>query len=246
MPEKRNHLPVSWLIPNMVTALALCCGLTAIKFAISEKWENAFLFIFAAIILDGMDGRLARMLKASSTFGAQLDSLSDFLSFGVAPPLVLYLWTLSDFKGFGWGVVLIYTVCCALRLARFNTALFDRKDVNSDKFFTGVPAPVGAALALLPMALSFQFEKEMLSDNFIVTGNLLLVGLLMASRIPTLSIKKIKIRVDMAIPAMIAAALMIIMIIIEPWATVITLTAIYYLSIPYTIYQASRTRGLEN
>lgn len=244
MSEKRNHLPISWLIPNMVTALALCCGLTAIKFAISEKWDNAFMFIFAAIILDGMDGRLARMLKASSTFGAQLDSLSDFLSFGVAPPLVLYLWTLSDFKGFGWGVVLIYTVCCALRLARFNTALFDRKDVNSDKFFTGVPAPVGAALALLPMALSFQFESaEILSDNLIVTANLMLVGLLMASRIPTISIKKVKIRLEMAFPAMIAAALMIIMIITEPWATIIVLTALYYLSIPYTIYQARQLRA---
>jgi len=202
------------------------------------------MFIFAAIILDGMDGRLARMLKASSTFGAQLDSLSDFLSFGVAPPLVLYLWTLSDFKGFGWGVVLIYTVCCALRLARFNTALFDRKDVNSDKFFTGVPAPVGAALALLPMALSFQFESaEILSDNLIVTANLMLVGLLMASRIPTISIKKVKIRLEMAFPAMIAAALMIIMIITEPWATIIVLTALYYLSIPYTIYQARQLRA---
>ena len=238
--SERKHLPIGWLIPNLVTVAALCCGLTSIRMAIAGNWEYAYWLIFAAIFLDGMDGRLARLLKSSSTFGAQLDSLADFLSFGVAPPLVTYLWVLHNYKGLGWAAALFFAVCCALRLARFNTMLFDKKDVNSDKYFTGVPAPVGAGLALLPLVLYFQSGNSAFMDYNFVAANLVLVGFLMASRIPTLSIKRMKIRLDMALPVMLCAVLFISLLIIEPWLVITALITAYYASIPVCIFLKAR------
>lgn len=238
--RKRKHLPIGWLIPNIVTIMALCSGLTSIRYALAGKWEFAALFILAAVVFDGLDGRLARLFKSSSTFGAQLDSLSDFVSFGVAPAVVLYLWGLEDVKRWGWGAVLFYSVCCALRLARFNTALFQNKDPNSDKFFTGVPAPVGAMLALLPMYLHFQYDAEFFRIPLIIGINLIIVGLLMASRIPTLSVKKMKINLDMAFPIMMVAVLFVSLIIIEPWVSVSSIVILYYLSVPVTFAMKSR------
>ncbi len=232
-----KKLPVSWLIPNMVTMLGLCSGLTAIRFALDERWQLSFLFCMASFFLDGMDGRLARMLKSSSTFGAQLDSLSDFLCFGVAPALLLYMWSTHEIKGVGWGVSMLYAACCALRLARFNTGLFDKKEEWKEYFFSGVPAPVGAGLALLPMIYYFQVGKV---ENFpmpeLVIINTIFVGVLMASTIPTFSIKKIRIRLDMAVPAMVIAALTIVAALTEPWITLFSIGIMYYISIPFTIY----------
>ncbi len=232
--QKNRHLPVAWLIPNMVTAMALCAGLTSIRYAMAGKWEFAVLFIGAAVVLDGLDGRLARMLKSSSTFGAQLDSLSDFASFGIAPAVVLYLWGLEDIKRWGWGAVLFYAVCCALRLARFNTALFQEKNPNNEKFFTGVPTPMGATLAMLPLCLYLQYESPIFQHPALIIGNLAFVGMLMASRIPTLSLKKMKISMDMAFPVMMLCVLFISLLIIEPWITISGLVLMYYISIPIT------------
>ena len=151
------HFSFNRMIPNVLTVLALCAGMTAIRLAIVGKFETAVAAIIVAGILDGLDGRIARLLKGTSTFGAQLDSLSDFVSFGVAPAVMLYVWTMDQFHGFGWAIVLIFAVCCALRLARFNTQLGQELPPYAYNFFTGVPAPAGAGLAMVPMFAAFEF-----------------------------------------------------------------------------------------
>ena len=155
--RRLRDLPVNSLIPNILTVLALCAGMSAIRFAMQEKWELAVAAIIVAGILDGLDGRMARLLKGATKFGAELDSLSDFIAFGVAPALVIYLWSTEVLGGIGWIAGLAYSTCCALRLARFNTAL-DNPDQPAwtSYFFTGMAAPAGACIALLPIAVSFQ------------------------------------------------------------------------------------------
>ena len=145
------------LIPNAITVGALCAGLSGVRFAIDARWEMAVAAIVVAAILDGLDGRMARLLNGTSKFGAELDSLADFVSFGAAPALIVYLWVLNGWGGVGWVIALGFAVCCALRLARFNTALADPNPPRwAGHFFTGVPAPAGAGLALLPMMLHFE------------------------------------------------------------------------------------------
>ena len=156
---KRRRLPglsVGRLIPNALTLLALCAGATAIRLALTERWELAVAAVGVAMLLDALDGRIARLMKATSRFGAELDSLADVVNFGLTPALMVYLWALGDTGGLGWALALVYVICCALRLARFNTALSDENPPPwAGKFFTGVPAPAGAGLVLLPMALAF-------------------------------------------------------------------------------------------
>jgi len=182
--SKRRPLreqPISRLFPNMITIAGLCCGLSAIRFGMAGRWEMAVGFILAAALIDGMDGRVARMLGATSLFGAQLDSLSDFMCFGVSPVLVLYMWQLHDIKGIGWAVVLFFAVCMALRLARFNTGLYDdSKEPWEKQFFTGIPAPAGGILSLLPLVISLQFDNGFMLPPAVTACNVMLVGTLMA------------------------------------------------------------------
>lgn len=235
--QKLSSLPISKLLPNMVTLMTLCFGLSSIRFALISKWEFAVTFILIAAFLDGIDGRLARMLNASSNFGAQLDSLADFVNFGVAPAFVLYLWTVDEIhlKGVGWALVLFYSICCAIRLARFNTNL-DDEDLPewSDRFFIGIPSPVGAALAIAPMTLSFQFGYEFFRTPEWIGLYMALIAILMASRIPTISIKKIAIRREFASLTLVIAGLLIAALIIEPWITLPAIGLIYVLSIPFS------------
>jgi CDP-diacylglycerol--serine O-phosphatidyltransferase len=151
---RRKSVPVRILIPNMVTLLGLCVGLTSIRMAIEGRFEYALIAIAGAAVLDGLDGRMARLLKASSRFGAELDSLSDFVCFGVAPAVVLFLWGFQDARSLGWIIVLVFAVAAALRLARFNVALDDpAKPIWENSFFVGVPVPAGAILLMLPLYL---------------------------------------------------------------------------------------------
>lgn len=236
-PAMRKSFPISRLFPNIITLISLCAGLTAIRFALLGKWEMAVTFILIAAVLDGMDGRLARLLKATSTFGAQLDSLADFINFGVAPVLMLYLWKLQQapIKGLGWGLVLFYSVCCALRLARFNTNLEnDELPAWVDRFFVGIPAPVGAGLAVLPMVFEFQFGNSFFSDPTYTGIHTAIIALLMASRIPTFSIKKIVIRREYASLTLMLSGLLIAALIIEPWLALSVIAVIYAVSIPFS------------
>lgn len=236
---KRRRLreqPISRLFPNMITIAGMCCGLSSIRWAMLGRWELAVTFILAAAIIDGMDGRVARMLGATSTFGAQLDSLSDFLCFGVAPALVIYMWALQDVKGIGWAVVLFFSVCTALRLARFNTALFDEeKEAWTKQFFTGVPSPAGGILCLLPLIIALQFNQDFtLPDPFIIC-HVIIVGTLMASRIPTFSGKQLRIKHEWVPQFMIACSFLLVIFIIEPWLFIAGISMVYLLSIIFSV-----------
>lgn len=232
----RGEQPISRLFPNMITIAGLCCGLSAIRFAMLGRFEIAVAFIITAAIIDGMDGRVARMLGATSNFGAQLDSLSDFLCFGVSPALVLYMWQMQEVKGIGWAVVLFFSVCTALRLARFNTALFDDNIQPWEKgFFTGVPSPAGGILCLLPIIISLQSEEDFRLPVFITIIHVVIVGALMASRIPTYSGKNIRIKHEWIPQFMILFSFLLILFVIEPWRFISVLGFIYLCSIFFSV-----------
>ena len=152
--KRLSGFSVNRLVPNVLTLLALCAGMTAIRFAVTENFEAACYAIIVAGVFDGLDGRMARLLKSTSRFGAELDSLADFISFGVAPALVLYLWTMAALHSVGWAIVLFFAICCALRLARFNTEIAAEPQPHVAGFFSGVPAPGGAGLSMVPLFVS--------------------------------------------------------------------------------------------
>lgn len=231
----RGHraFPLRKLFPNMITIVGLCCGLSAIRYAIDGRWEWVVGFIMAATILDGLDGRIARLLGVTSSFGAQLDSLSDFVSFGVAPVIALYLWILNDIPRMGWAVVMFFAVCCALRLARFNTGLLDTsRKPWMEYFFTGVPAPCGANLCMLPMVAWFEFGDGSVNMPGAAIAYTILVGLIMASTLPTYSIKHIKIRHDTILPIMVLCGGLIAFFIMDIWKAYLICGAIYLLLMP--------------
>ncbi|MCW8914686.1 MAG: CDP-diacylglycerol--serine O-phosphatidyltransferase [Magnetovibrio sp.] len=233
---KRRRLSLNVMIPNMLTLIALCSGLTAIRFAYEGRWEHAALAILAAAILDTLDGRVARLLKGTSKFGAELDSLADILSFGVAPPMMLYFWSLQDFGRFGWILVMLFAVSCALRLARFNTAAEDPDPPAwASTFFSGVPAPAAAGLALLPMIISFNLFEEQVRRPEVVGAFLVVVSILMVSNIPTYSFKKVKLSPKLVLPLMVAFGLVIASLISAPWVTLSGILASYLISIPFAV-----------
>ncbi len=255
-PEQPAPLHLARLFPNMLTLLGLCAGLMAIRWALDARWELSFLFIIAAACIDAVDGRLARILKSTSDFGAQLDSLADFLNFGVAPAFMLYLWNTHQIKGLGWAMVLFFAVCCAIRLARFNSELDDeKKEPWHDYFFVGMPAPAGALIGLGPLALTFAFKESypdiyarlaFIGNSWFVCAWIAGVALLMASRLPTFSFKKIRIRREYASLILVAAGLLIIMLITEPWLTLSGLGAIYCLSLPVSFFVFCRLKTFSN
>lgn len=234
-------LPLTALAPNILTLLALCAGLTAVRFALAEKWEIAVVSIFVAGILDGLDGRVARLLKVSSKFGAELDSLADFVSFGVAPGLVLYLWSLNVVGGLGWVIALAYIICVGLRLARFNTALEDpAKAAISARFFTGVASPPGAGLALFPMVLYFQFGWDVFRSAALVGIWSLVVGGLMVSSLPTFAFKKLRVRRDLVLPTLLIIGLFAASIATMPWATLAVIGAAFIATFPFSYREHAR------
>lgn len=232
--KRLREQPISRLFPNMITIAGLCCGLSAIRFAMVGRWELAVAFIIAAAFIDGMDGRVARMLGATSDFGAQLDSLSDFLCFGVAPALVMYMWQLHDIKGIGWAVTLFFSVCTALRLARFNTGLFEEKEPWEKNFFVGVPSPAGGIMCLLPIIISLGFDDFTLPPA-VGCLHVVIVGTLMASRIPTFAGKNIKIKHDYIPGFMIASSFLLVIFVIEPWLFLTMLSGAYLISIIFSV-----------
>ena len=176
------------LIPNMLTIAAICAGLTAIRFAVQGGFVQAVLLIMVACVLDGLDGRIARLLRSDSRMGAELDSLADFVNFGVAPPLAIYFWTLHDLRGLGWIAVLVFAICCVVRLARFNIGAKDDSDcepATSSQHFVGVPSPAGAILAMLPMYVAFAVPQVPPLPDAIICLHLVVVGLAMICTLPT-------------------------------------------------------------
>ena len=240
-PHEKNTIHgmvgIHKLIPNLMTLTAISMGLTAIQLAWDNNWERAVIAILIAVILDAMDGATARLLNATSEFGAQLDSLSDFLAFGVAPSIILYSWILEESGKVGWIAMIVYSCACALRLARFNVT---QKELPVWKkgFFSGIPSPAGAGLALFPLIIWIQdprFFEQFAFASPLVGLWMIFIGALMVSRIPTFSTKAIKFPAKFGLPALAGAALLIAALVHLPWIT-LTIAAIAYLtSIPFAI-----------
>jgi CDP-diacylglycerol--serine O-phosphatidyltransferase len=242
-PPRIPGLSINRLIPNILTLLALCAGLTSIRFGLHGAWEKAVLSIILAGILDGLDGRVARLLQGTSKFGAELDSLSDFVSFGVAPAMLLYFWTMQGAGGLGWAMVLLYTVCCGLRLARFNTML-GQADLPpyAYNFFTGVPAPAAAGVVLLPMVASFEFGAGFFNRPTLVAVFLLGVSFLMVSTIPTFSFKKVRIPNAWVLPILLIIGVLAAFLVTEPWKTLAAVGTLYLLLIPVSVRSFRRLK----
>lgn len=243
-PPRIPGLSINRLIPNILTLLALCAGLTSIRFGLHGAWEKAVLSIILAGILDGLDGRVARLLQGTSKFGAELDSLSDFVSFGVAPAMLLYFWTMQGAGGLGWAMVLLYTVCCGLRLARFNTML-GQADLPpyAYNFFTGVPAPAAAGVVLLPMVASFEFGQGFFDRPTVVSVFLLGVSFLMVSTIPTFSFKKVRIPNAWVLPILLIIGLLAAFLVTEPWKTLAVVGSAYVCLIPVSVRSFRRLKA---
>jgi len=226
------------LIPNIMTLMALTAGLTAIQFAMDSNWERAAIAIVIAAILDTLDGATARLLKATSEFGAQLDSFSDFLAFGVAPSMILYLWVLEESGKVGWIAMLVFAMASAMRLARYNITPIPKTGVWSKGFFAGVPAPAGAGMALLPLFIWLMapeyFESFAIANTLVGVWVILCAGM-MVSRIPTWSSKQIKIKAKIVMPMLAFTGLIIAAMIQAPWQMLTLMSMLYILSIPFSI-----------
>lgn len=238
----RAEMPLVQLIPNAVTLVAIGAGLTAVRAAIHGSVHLAVGLIVLAATLDAIDGRLARMLNSESAIGAELDSLADFFNFGVVPALVLYLWGLQDERDVGWAAVLVYAICCALRLARFNVGVKSEAG-NDPSFFTGVPAPMAALLVMLPIYVSTAWPDPIRFHGLAVSIYMALIGGLMISTLPTWSTKKMTIYADHARVTLAAGAVVAAALFTYPWITLVVLVLAYLASLPFAL-RAYRRRAV--
>jgi CDP-diacylglycerol--serine O-phosphatidyltransferase len=233
-PRRRfGPIPVRLLVPNVITLLAICAGLTAIRLATEGRMELAVAAIVFAAVLDGIDGRVARMIKGQSKFGAELDSLADFVNFGVAPGLILYFWQLHFLSNVGWIAAMVFAISGGLRLARFNATMDDpNKPAFAANFFTGVPAPAGAITVLLPVYMGFLGAPT--PPAVLTAVYTLLIAFLMVSRLPVFSGKTVKMRVapEMVLPLFVSVVLFIALLIGYPWHILSACSVLYLLSLP--------------
>ncbi len=253
-PRQQRGIPLRAILPNAVTALALCFGLTGIRFAVTaasgtdpvlvaEDWRKAVIAVIIAGLLDGLDGRIARLLKAQSRFGAELDSLADNVSFGVAPALILFLWSLQEAPRVGWFAALAVAIACALRLARFNARIdIEVQPHKSAGFLTGVPAPVGAGLAFLPLYLWIATDNPVFRLPIVVGPWLVLIAFLMISNIATLSWTSLRPRRSVRLELIALVGLVIAALLTEPWLTLVGICVVYVLLLPLGIYRYARVR----
>ncbi len=249
-PPRRRFRPVPMrlLIPNLITLLALCAGLSAMRMALEGKFDIAVYLVLLAAILDSMDGRIARLLKGTSKFGAELDSLADFVSFGAGPALILYLWGMNHAGPVGWIAVLVFSICGALRLARFNVQIEDpNRPAWMANFFTGVPIPAGAILLLLPIYLDRSGLPNLLSPPLVTTAYTIVVALLMVSKVPVFSGKKLGARVprERVLPLFVVAIAFVALLFSYPWEVLAVGSVAYLISLPIIALQARKMAQAE-
>ena len=239
--KAESSLELIKLSPNIITLLAICIGLFAIRMSFEGRYlESAGLVILAAF-MDAIDGRLARFLNSTSKFGAQLDSLADFVNFGVTPGFVIYNWvnSFSNIKGFDWALVLLFAICAAIRLARFNVAAESdegKNEILEKYFFQGIAAPCGASLAMVPIMMTYEFGLGIYSEVYFIISFVAIIALLMSSKVPTISIKKIPVRNDFVYATLVFLGVILIGVILKPWYTLTVIAILYISSIPVTIY----------
>ncbi len=227
------------LIPNAITILALCCGLTSIRHGLDGRFEAAVTVLFIAALLDAMDGRIARLLKVESKIGAQLDSLVDFLNFGIAPVLIVYMWSIADMGRLGWLALLLFSVCAALRLARFNVEMIDPdRPVWRDVFFNGMPSPAAGLLILVPLMLEFAQIADVKSQYALICFYSIFLSAFMVSNIPTISTKKLSLSLRRKQTSLVLLGFGLLggILLTFPWIGLLMLGALYILSIPLTIW----------
>ncbi|NVD44312.1 CDP-alcohol phosphatidyltransferase family protein [Qipengyuania atrilutea] len=238
-----RSLSLRALLPNAITAAALCSGLTGIRFAIGSEWSSAIFAVIIAGLLDGIDGRIARLLKAQTRFGAEMDSLADSLSFGMAPALIIYLWSLEQVPRLGWFAALAFAICCALRLARFNAQIdVDEQPHKSAGFLTGVPAPVGAGLAFLPFYLWMATGWEEFRDPILMGLWLTLIAFMMISNIATLSWTSIRPRRNIRLEMIALVGIFFAALLAEPWWALVAICVIYLALMPYGFVKYARIK----
>ena len=234
-----------YLLPNILTLGGVCLGISSIKFSIDENYSLAVIFILLAAILDALDGRIARMIKGTSEFGKELDSLTDFVSFGIAPVFILYFWELNNYGKLGWAITLIYSVCCVLRLARFNLTKIDQKHLWKSNYFEGVPAPAGGLLILTPLIfelsnLNLNFDLKNLTPYFTI-----LIAVLLVSKVPTLSLKKISISSGITAFILLGIGIIFISLLFYTFETLLIFSLVYLLSIPFSFFMYKRKNRKE-
>lgn len=238
-----SGLSLRALAPNAITSAALCAGLTGIRFATDGQWQMAVFAVILAGMLDGIDGRVARLMKAQSRFGAELDSLADNVSFGVAPALILFMWALHDLPRVGWFAALALAVCCALRLARFNARIdLPEQPHKSAGFLTGVPAPVGAGLAFLPLYLWIATGEPIFREPALVGVWTVGMAFLMISSVATLSWTSLRPRRSIRIEVIALFGIIIAALLTEPWWTLVTISVVYLALIPLGILRYARVK----
>ncbi len=240
--DKKNKFKVvsvnksRYILPSVLTLIGVCLGISSIKFAMDGNFTFAVLFLIVAAILDGLDGRVARLIKGTSDFGKELDSLTDFVSFGIAPAFIVYFWELNKYGKIGWLIVLFFSVCCVLRLARFNLTKFEDKDEWKNNFFQGIPSPAGGCLILFPLIFDLSNFSTLIDLKIITPYFMVLVSILLISKIPTLSFKKISIKRNMTIFLLLGVGLFFVSIIQYTFETLSVCSIIYLLLIPIGIY----------
>ena len=229
--KKTRHL-----LPNILTLAGVCLGISSIKFSIDGNFSLSVILILFAAILDALDGRIARLIKGTSEFGKELDSLTDFVSFGIAPVFILYFWELNNYGKLGWAIALIYSVCCVIRLARFNLTKIESDQSWKNNFFEGIPSPAGGLLILMPLIYelsNFNFNIDIKKFTPFLT---VLIAILLVSKIPTLSLKKISISSKITIFLLLTAGIIFISLLFYTFETLLILSLIYLSSIPFSIF----------
>lgn len=236
-----KKLSLRSLIPNLFTFFSLALGLTALKFAIENKWQISVSLVVFASFLDNIDGKIARLLKSNSNFGIELDSLSDLISFGVTPAIIVYLWSKSLMIEGVWAMVIFYAICSSSRLAKFNITSHENKQEKNIKYFSGISTPAAAGLTLLPMMLNFRFNVEVFLNEYFIKFYLLIPSILMISNIPTFSLKGIKFEKKLIPFVIILLASFLSLLITDFWLAVIILISVYFLSIPLAFYDFKKS-----
>ena len=225
-----------YILPNILTIAGVCLGISSIKFSLDLNFKLAVIFILLAAILDALDGRIARLIKGTSDFGKELDSLTDFVSFGIAPAFIIYFWELNNYGKIGWAITLIYSVCCVLRLARFNLTKYEETQSWKQNYFEGIPSPIGAILILTPLIYSLTDINFLSNFNNITPYLMVLVSILLISKIPTFSFKKVKIRPKLTIFILFGIGVSLIFLIFFTFKALLLFSLGYFLSIPFSAY----------
>ncbi len=240
MEEKKFKLVSSkktrYLLPNILTLAGVCLGISSIKFSIDSNYSLAVIFILFAAILDALDGRIARLLKGTSDFGKELDSLTDFVSFGIAPVFVLYFWELNNYGKLGWAITLIYSVCCVLRLARFNLTKIDSRQSWRSNYFEGIPSPAGGILILMPLIFELSNINLDLNIKNFTPYFTILIAFLLVSKLPTFSLKKISVSPKATVFILLIIGTIFISLLYFTFTALLTFGLLYLLSIPVSFF----------